>query len=241
MQGTKYYGVHLGEFKTPAKEDDPRYMPPNYYYDQEDYLVSKVARPGTKWTWSGVRPNPVCGWAYGNPMNLVSAIGVYGSICKELDIPMRFPGDEKAYDILLEVVDVGLLTEAMVWAATHTQGQNQAFNISNGDVFRWRNVWPDIAKFFGLTTGSPQKISLTEMMADKGTLWAQMQKKHGLREIPYKDLVSWGFAEFVFTRDYDWFSDVNKLRRHGFHGQTLDSSDMFVRQLQQLRLLKIIP
>ena len=31
MQGTKYYGSHLGPFKTPAKEDDPRHPPPNFY------------------------------------------------------------------------------------------------------------------------------------------------------------------------------------------------------------------
>lgn len=42
IEGTKWYGVHLGPAKTPYKEDDPRYMPPNFYYDQEDYLVSRV-------------------------------------------------------------------------------------------------------------------------------------------------------------------------------------------------------
>jgi len=240
-EGTKWYGPHLGPFKTPAKETDPRIMPPNFYYDQEDYLISKVARPGTKWTWSAFRPNPVCGWAHGNPMNLVAAIGVYGSICKELNIPMRFPGSEKAYGILLEVVDVELLADGMVWASTQPQGANKAFNISNGDVFRWRDAWPEIAKFFGLTTGYPQSIPLAALMSDKDVLWAQMQKKYGLQAIPFKDIVSWGFSEFVFNREYDWFADVNKLRRAGFHGQTLDSSDMFVRQLEQLRKLKIIP
>jgi nucleoside-diphosphate-sugar epimerase len=29
MHGTKWYGNHLGPFKTPAKEDDPRHMPGN--------------------------------------------------------------------------------------------------------------------------------------------------------------------------------------------------------------------
>lgn len=36
MHGTKWYGNHLGPFKTPAKEDDPRHMPPNFYYNQQD-------------------------------------------------------------------------------------------------------------------------------------------------------------------------------------------------------------
>jgi nucleoside-diphosphate-sugar epimerase len=37
-QGGKAYGADLGPFKTPAREDDPRLMPPNFYYDQEDFL-----------------------------------------------------------------------------------------------------------------------------------------------------------------------------------------------------------
>jgi hypothetical protein len=31
-------GNHLGPYKTPTKEDDPRHMPPNFYYDQQDFL-----------------------------------------------------------------------------------------------------------------------------------------------------------------------------------------------------------
>ncbi|WP_201703635.1 hypothetical protein [Paraburkholderia kirstenboschensis] len=38
MQGGKAYGVHIGPIPSPAKESDPRHMPPNFYYDQEDFL-----------------------------------------------------------------------------------------------------------------------------------------------------------------------------------------------------------
>src|SRR5436190_12618825 len=33
VTGTKYYGSHLGPFKTPARESDPRHKPSNYYFD----------------------------------------------------------------------------------------------------------------------------------------------------------------------------------------------------------------
>lgn len=59
-QGGKAYGADLGPFKTPAREDDLRLMPPNFYYDQEDFLrqrqpgkaaqCSAAARPLTPWT-----------------------------------------------------------------------------------------------------------------------------------------------------------------------------------------------
>ncbi|HKI64341.1 MAG TPA: NAD-dependent epimerase/dehydratase family protein, partial [Burkholderiales bacterium] len=32
VTGTKYYGSHLGPFRTPAREDDPRHLGPNYYF-----------------------------------------------------------------------------------------------------------------------------------------------------------------------------------------------------------------
>ena len=36
-QGTRWYGNHLGPYKISTKEDDPRHMPPNFYYDQQDF------------------------------------------------------------------------------------------------------------------------------------------------------------------------------------------------------------
>jgi hypothetical protein len=41
VEGAKFYGAHLGPFKTPAKETDARHMPPNFYYNQEDYLKER--------------------------------------------------------------------------------------------------------------------------------------------------------------------------------------------------------
>lgn len=89
--------------KIPMKESDPRQMGPNFYYNQEDYLRERVAH-GAKWTWTANRPNPVCGFATGNPMNLVLSIGVYAAMCKEMNLPFRFPGGHKAYyDTITEV------------------------------------------------------------------------------------------------------------------------------------------
>ena len=39
VTGTKYYGSHLGPFKTPAREGDPRHAGANYYFDQIDWLT----------------------------------------------------------------------------------------------------------------------------------------------------------------------------------------------------------
>ena len=73
-QGGKAYGADLDPFKTPAREDDPRLMPPNFYYDQEDFLRER--QKGTPWRWSALRPEAVSGFAVGNPMNLAMVIAV---------------------------------------------------------------------------------------------------------------------------------------------------------------------
>jgi hypothetical protein len=41
----------------------------------------------------------------------------------------------------------------MVWAAQSPQAANEAFNITNGDVFEWRNVWPALAETLRLARG----------------------------------------------------------------------------------------
>ena len=59
-QGNKYYGAHLGPFKTPAREDDPRLVGPNFYYDQEDLLRLRAQRDGFAFTI--FRPEPSAEW-----------------------------------------------------------------------------------------------------------------------------------------------------------------------------------
>ncbi|MCB1806142.1 MAG: NAD-dependent epimerase/dehydratase family protein, partial [Candidatus Competibacteraceae bacterium] len=55
VEGNKIYGSHLGPFKTPAREDDPPHMLPNFYYDQEQWLRRQQA--GKSWSWSALRPH----------------------------------------------------------------------------------------------------------------------------------------------------------------------------------------
>jgi len=238
MQGYKVYGAHLGPFKTPAREDDPPHLPPEFNVDQQRFLEDR--QRGKAWTWSALRPSVVGGVALGNPMNLAVAIGVYASMSKELGVPLRFPGKPGAYDSLLEMTDAGLLAEATVWAATSPAAANQAFNITNGDLFRWNELWPKLARWFGLEVAPPLTMSLQDVMADKEPLWKDLQVTHGLVDTPYAEVSSWGFADFVFGWDYDFFADASKSRRAGFHTY-VDTEAMFVGIFESLRRDRIIP
>jgi nucleoside-diphosphate-sugar epimerase len=238
MQGYKVYGAHLGPFKTPARETDAGHMPPEFNVDQQVFLEDR--QKGKAWSWSAIRPSVVCGFALGNPMNLAMVIAVYAAISRELGLPLRFPGKPGAYNSLIEMTDAGLLARATTWAATDERCANQAFNINNGDLFRWSEMWPKIARFFDMAVAPPLPMPLAAVMADKAPLWKTMVERHALAPTPYKDVSSWGFGDFVFSWDYDMFADGSKARRFGFH-EHVETEAMFMRIFEDFRRRRIIP
>jgi nucleoside-diphosphate-sugar epimerase len=238
VTGTKYYGVHLGPIKSPAREADPRHMPPNFYFDQIDWLTG--FQRGKGWDWVELRPHTLCGFAPDAPMSLLPAIAVYAAMSKELGLPLRFPGKLGAYSKIYQVTESEHFAKAALWAAVELSCGFQAFNITNGDYFRWQNLWPKIAEVFDMPAGEPQQINLSVQMADKEPLWRAMNHKYALRCFAYTELVSWPFADYVFNSDWDVMSDVTKSRLFGFH-EVVDSERMFTRLLQQFRKERIVP
>jgi nucleoside-diphosphate-sugar epimerase len=238
MQGYKVYGAHLGPFKTPARESDAPHMPPEFNVDQQDFLEAR--QRGKAWTWSAIRPSVVVGFALGNPMNLAMVIAVYAAISKELGLPLRFPGKPGAYDALLEMTDAGLLARATVWAATDERAANQAFNINNGDLYRWSEMWPKIARHFDLEVAPALPMSLEVVMADKEPVWEAMVGKHGLAPHAYSQVSSWRFGDAVFSWDYDVIADGSKARRLGFHDY-VQNEKMFTAVFDDLRRRRVIP
>jgi nucleoside-diphosphate-sugar epimerase len=173
-------------------------------------------------------------------MNLAMVIAVYATISKELGIPLRFPGSPGAYTSLIEMTDAGLLAKATVWAATSEAARDEAFNVTNGDMFRWSSMWPKIAAFFELDVAPPLPMSLSAAMADKEPLWNRLVERHGLARTPYSDVSSWDFGDFVFGWDYDVIADTSKSRRAGFH-EYVETEEMFLNIFRNLREEKLIP
>jgi nucleoside-diphosphate-sugar epimerase len=236
-EGVKYYGVHLGPFKTPAKEDDARHLPPNFYYDQEDWLRAQAA--GKPWDMVALRPDVVCGFAVGNPMNLTLVIAVYAAICKELGVPLRFPGSAGAWKVLAQVTDAGLLARASEFAATTVPG-GEAYNVTNGDLFRWEQLFPAFAQDFGMPHGTPLPLPLSSFMADKAPVWQRIVAKHDLAPYAYETIAAWGFGDFIFNCGYDVISSTTKLRQAGF-AEVVDSQEMFLRMFAEFRRRRVIP
>jgi nucleoside-diphosphate-sugar epimerase len=238
MQGTKAYGAHLGPYKTPARETDPRIISPMFYFAQQDYLTALAAERG--WSWSVMRPRCIWGFSVGSTMNMITALGVYAAISREMELPLCFPGTEGGYRRIEQAIDTMLLAKACVWAATELRCANQIFNVGNGGLFRWQEMWPHIAEALGMKTGPVRDVKLTEAMADKGPLWVRMVARHGLQDLAFKDLVDWSFADFQWRMDYDHISDTTKLVRFGFT-EMVDDREMLVGMLQQLKDERITP
>jgi nucleoside-diphosphate-sugar epimerase len=239
VEGTKWYGSHLGPFRTPARESDPRIVAqPFFYYAQQDWL--EAAQKGKQWTWSAIRPHTISGFSLGSAMNLTMVLAVYATICKELGLPFTHPGTPTNYHILYQAVDAGLLARAIEWMSTTAQCANQAFNVTNGDLFRWEYLWPRMAEYFELDVGPQRHFSLQEFMADKAPVWDRIVAKHGLRPNRFEDLAGWKFGDFVFSSEWDVISDCGKARRAGFC-ETVDTEEMFLRLFTTLRKQSIIP
>jgi nucleoside-diphosphate-sugar epimerase len=238
MQGTKAYGAHLGPYKTPARETDPRIISPMFYFPQQDYLAALAT--GKDWTWSVMRPRCIWGFSVGSTMNMITALGVYAAVSKEMGLALCFPGTEGGYKRIEQAIDTALLAKACIWAATEPRCANQIFNAANGGLFRWQEMWPVIADGLGMPVGPIRDVKLTEAMADKAPLWSRMVERHKLQDLAFRDLVDWNFADFQWRMEYDHISDTTKLVRFGFT-EMVDDREMFLRMLRQLKDERIIP
>jgi nucleoside-diphosphate-sugar epimerase len=238
VEGQKWYDVRLKPPRTPTREDDPRHMPPNFYYDQEDLLRERQA--GSRWTWSASRPHFVYDYSPERPRNIVSTIGAWAAMCAAHGLPLDFPGSEACWNGLIEITDATQLARAIVWMAESEAARNQAYNVSDTCQFRWRWLWPRIAAHFGLAEGEVRPLKLSEWMRDKGPAWQRMVERHGLVANPLEDLASWEFADFYWNLSHDNITDTTKIRRHGFHG-VVDTGEQVVAYLQHYREAKLLP
>ena len=240
LQGTKVYGVHLHPIPIPARERDARRDHPNFFVDQEAYVHEMGAKHGFNYT--ALRPQLVTGPTPG-ALNVLPAIGVYAAIRREKGEPFGFPGGPS---FVWEAAEADLVADVMVWAAQSPQAANQAFNITNGDVFEWRNAWPAMAETLGVETGPDTPMSVATYLAENADVWNRIVAKYDLRSRNLQELVGHGdqHADFAFAYGAPEgpraFVSTIKLRQAGFT-KTVDTEDSFRNALQSLIDRKLLP
>jgi len=238
VTGSKWYGIHLGPGQSPAREDAPRHMPPNFYYDQQDVLADR--QQGRQWTWSASRPNVIYDFAPERVRNLVPTIGAWAAISKELGVPLDYPGHPDSFNALTDMTDATHLAHALKWIATADTAHNQAFNATDGDFFRWRHLWQRVADHFEMELGVCRPISAEAWMADKQPLWDRIVTRHSLEAKPLGDLAAWGFLDFLTNQRFDVVSSMVKIRQAGFT-ETVSSIDKFIEHLARYQDARILP
>ncbi|QOZ11431.1 SDR family oxidoreductase [Bradyrhizobium sp. CCBAU 51765] len=246
VTGLKHY---LGPFEsygqssliaTPFREDQPRLDTENFYYAQEDAVFAAAKRDG--FSWSIHRPHTIIGYAVGNAMNMGTTLAAYATICREIGRPFLFPGSATQWNALTDMTDARLLARHLEWAATTDAARNQAFNVVNGDVFRWKWMWGRLAAWFGLQPAAfpSERLPLERQMSDAGPIWSDIARKHHLAEPDLNRLASAWHTDGDLGRPIEVVTDMGKSRRLGFLDyQATDESffDLFT----TLREKRIIP
>jgi nucleoside-diphosphate-sugar epimerase len=246
VTGLKHY---LGPFEaygkgklpaTPFREEQGRLDVENFYYAQEDAVFAAAAEQG--FSWSVHRPHTIIGYALGNAMNMGVTLAVYATLCRETGRPFVFPGSAAQWNGLTDVTDARLLARHLQWASTTHAARDQAFNVVNGDVFRWSWMWERLAAWFGLEPAPyPGKPTpLEEQLAGAAPLWAGIAHAHSLVEPELLRLASAWHTDADLGRPIEVMTDMSKSRRLGF----LDyqpTDDSFYDLFATLRETRIIP
>ncbi|HQT79220.1 MAG TPA: SDR family oxidoreductase [Rhodopila sp.] len=239
LQGTKAYGVHVRPLAVPAREGRSEMRAqPNFYWAQEDYLRS--AQAGRDWAFTILRPVLIVGEAIGGAMNLIPALGVYAAVMRERGPILPYPGGAERVS---QAVDADLLARAIAWAGDAGAARNETFNVTNGDVFTWPNIWPAIAEAAGMRAGPEEPFLLQSL--SRGD-WDRVRTREGLLSPALSDFVGLSLEYADYQMRYGHTEpgrpaivSTVKIMQAGFH-EVMDTEAMFrkwFRVFQQKRLL----
>jgi nucleoside-diphosphate-sugar epimerase len=246
VTGLKHY---LGPFEsygkgklptTPFREEQGRLDVDNFYYAQEDEVFAAAERGG--FTWTVHRPHTVIGYAVGNAMNMGVTLATYAVICRETGRPFLFPGSAVQWNSLTDMTDARLLARHLQWASTTPAANNEAFNVVNGDVFRWSWMWEKIARSFGVAAaefpgeGTPLELQL----AGAAPIWAGIARKYKLVQTDLNVLASAWHTDADLGRPIEVLTDMSKSRKLGFLDYQA-TDDSFFDLFSRLREERLIP
>ena len=243
LQGTKAYGVHVRPLTVPAREGrSEMYEQPNFYWAQENFL--RELQRGKAWHWSILRPVLIVGETIGGAMDLIPALGVYAAILREEGRSLDYPGGAARVS---QAVDVDLLARAIAWAGEADAARNEAFNVTNGDVFTWENVWPAVADALDMRPGNAVPLSLAKTYPQWIAPWDALRRKYDLVAPGLEAFVGLSFQYADYSMRYGQTESgppsivsTVKINRAGFT-EMMDTEDMFRKWFRRARSSRLLP
>ncbi|MEZ5257824.1 MAG: hypothetical protein R2705_13290 [Ilumatobacteraceae bacterium] len=135
----------------------------------------------------------------------------------------------------------------MSWAANEPAAANETFNITNGEVFEFRDMWPALARTLGVEVGPDEPLSIAEYLPPRAEVWDRIVREHDLRPVALPELLgeSHHYADVCFAFGAEaappptYLSTV-KLKQAGFGG-AYDTEASFCHWLQVLIDRRILP
>jgi nucleoside-diphosphate-sugar epimerase len=244
VHGTKAYGVHVPgrPIPVPLREKLPRPPIDDFYFRQEDAVRTAAARRG--WHWTVFRAPMIAGGGRGSNLNALLAIAVFAALRRDAGLDLPFPGLGASSDGVMEMVDVELLARALEWAGAAETARDQVFNVANGDVYAWPDMWPVIADEIGLPVRSPQPMSLRSAIEAEADRWRSLVERHTLSAGPdVKAMLgeSAALADFALGNcGRSVLTSTIKLRQAGFH-DCVDTAESVRRWIRRWRAERLLP
>jgi nucleoside-diphosphate-sugar epimerase len=243
LQGTKAYGVHVRPLTVPAREGrSEMYEQPSFYWAQENFL--RELQNGKAWHWSILRPVLIVGLAMGGAMDLIPPLGVYAAMLREQGRALDFPGGAARVS---QAVDVDLLARAIAWSGEAAAARNEAFNVTNGDVFTWENVWPAIADALEMKPGDAVPLSMAQEYPKWIAPWDELRRKHDLISPGLEAFVGLSFQYADYSMRYGQTQSgppsivsTVKINQAGFT-EMMDTEVMFRKWFGQARSGRLLP
>jgi nucleoside-diphosphate-sugar epimerase len=142
-------------------------------------------------------------YSTGSAMNVIPALGVYAALRREAGLNLPFPGGAPR---VAQAIDADLLARAIAWAGEATSTRNEIFNITNGDVFVWENIWPAIAASLGMRPGGHVPLSLDRDIRPREEEWETICAQHGLRSGNLRDQLVEATKELLWEVGFEAMS-----------------------------------
>jgi nucleoside-diphosphate-sugar epimerase len=249
LQGTKAYGAHVRRLQVPARENrSEMHEQPNFYWNQERFIRARQqgkAQQDRGWRWSILRPVLIVGDSVGSAMNVIPALGVYAAFMKRAGkTALDYPGGAGR---VAQAVDADLLARAIAWSGDSEKAANEIFNVTNGDVFVWPNVWPAIADALGMAPGAHVPFAIDKEIRPREAEWAEVRATHGLTSGTLKEFVGLSFEYADYTMGYGRTQpgppalvSTIKLMQAGFT-EVMDTEAMFRKAFAEMQAKKLLP
>ena len=197
LHGTGYYGsyVRINPIKFPSLETRPPVEGNTIFYMAQEEILRK-RQPASTWDYTTWRPPLLVGFGVGSALNIINAMAVHAVMLREKGLPLTYPGPE--ITAVQECLDCRLLAKAFEWAGNNTNKTKQkTYNVTNGDVFLWPNLWEALAEVYDMKMADPlvkrERLRVTMVNEDREKEWKDIVQKYNLLDLKLSEFVGYGF------------------------------------------------